>query len=95
MTVALQALSLVERVELVQVYFTLRSRDPRSKWMQDGCKVSMDSYMASSGPCFRVTRTITKDHLLEVGLLQNRETDALQILIHIDSIYFIMCEEHA
>ena len=41
-------------------------------WMQDGCKVSMDSYMASSGSCFMVTWTIFKDHLLEVGLTQIR-----------------------
>ena len=33
-TIALQALSLVENVEPVQVHFTLRLRDQRSKWMQ-------------------------------------------------------------
>jgi hypothetical protein len=26
--------------------------------MQDGCKVDMDSYMASNGSCFMVTWTI-------------------------------------
>jgi len=36
--------------------------------MQDGCKVYMDSYMASNGSCFMVTWTNFKNHLLEVGL---------------------------
>jgi hypothetical protein len=49
-----QALSFVEKVEPVQVGFTLRLRDQRSMWMQDGCKVYMDSYMASNGSCFMV-----------------------------------------
>jgi hypothetical protein len=39
--------------------------------MQDGCKVYMDSYMASNGSCFMITWTILKNHLLEVGLTQN------------------------
>ena len=60
--------------------------------MQDGCKVYMDSYMASNGSCFMVTWTIFKNHLLEVGLTENRETMALQTLITIDLFYFIMCE---
>jgi hypothetical protein len=34
--------------------------------MQDGCKVCMDSYMASNGSCFMVTWIIFKNHLLEV-----------------------------
>ena len=51
-----------------QVLFTLRLRDQRSIWMQDGCKRYMDSYMASNGSCFMVTWTIFKNHLLEVGL---------------------------
>ena len=37
-TITLQALSLVEKVEPVQVRFTLRLRDQHSMWMQDGCK---------------------------------------------------------
>jgi hypothetical protein len=41
--------------------------------MQDGCKVYMDSYMAPNGLCFMVTWIILKNHLLEVGLTQNRE----------------------
>ena len=48
-TTTLQALSLVEKTEPVQVCFTLRLRDQRSMWMQDGCKVYMASYMASNG----------------------------------------------
>ena len=43
-TSTLQALSLVEKAEPVQVCFTLCLRDQRSMWMQDGCKVYMESY---------------------------------------------------
>ena len=42
--------------------------------MQDGCKVHMDSYTTSNGSCFMVTWIIIKNHSLEVGLSQNRET---------------------
>ena len=42
-TITLQALSLVKKVERVQVRFTLRSRDQQNMWMQDGCRVYMDS----------------------------------------------------
>ena len=38
-TIKVEALSLVEKAKLVQVRFTLRLRDERSKWMYDGCKV--------------------------------------------------------
>ena len=70
-------LSLVEKVELVQVHFTLHLRDQQSKWMQDGYKVYMDSYMTSNGSCFMVIWIIFKNHLLKVGLTQNRETMTL------------------
>ena len=59
-TITPQTLSLVKKVEPVQVRFTLRLRDQRSMWMQDGCKVYMDSYMASNGPCFMVTLLFSK-----------------------------------
>ena len=62
-----QALSLVEKAKPVQVRFTLHLRDQRSMWMQDGCKVYMDSYM-TSGSYFMVIWTIFGNHLLEVGL---------------------------
>jgi hypothetical protein len=42
-TITLQALSLVEMAELVQVRFTQCLRDQRIMWMQDGCKAFMDS----------------------------------------------------
>ena len=87
-TIILQGLSLVEKAELVQVRFTLRLRDQWSKWMQDGCKVYMDSYMASNGSCFMVTWTIFKNHLLEVGPTQNWETMALSTLTTIGVFYF-------
>jgi len=52
--------------------------------MQDGCKVYMDSYMASNGSWFMVTWTNFKNHLLEVGQTQNRETMPLQTLTTVD-----------
>ena len=61
--------------------------------MQDGCKVYMDSYMASNGSCFMVTWTIFKNHLLEAGLTQNWETMALRMLTTVDLFYSIMCED--
>ena len=92
MTITLQALVLVEKAEPVQVRFTLPLRDQRSMWMQDGCKVHMDSYVALNGSCFMVTWTFSKHHFLEVGLTQNRETMALRTLTTVDSFYFIIYE---
>ena len=60
---------------------------------QDGCKVYMDSYMASNGSWFMVTWTVFKNHLLEVGLTQNREIMALWKFATVDLLYFIMCED--
>ena len=54
----------MEKAEPVQNRFTLRLRDQRSMWLQDGCNVYMDSYMASNGSCFMVTWTIFKNHPL-------------------------------
>ena len=63
-TITLQALSLVEKVEPVQVRFTLCLRDQRSMRMQEWCKVYMFSYMASKHQsCFMVIWTIFKSHL--------------------------------
>ena len=86
---------MVEKVEHVQVCFTLHLRDQWSKWMQDGCKIYVDSYMASNGSCFMVTWTIFKSHLLEVGLTQNWETIALWNLTTVDFLYFNMYEDLA
>jgi hypothetical protein len=93
MTITLQALSLVEKTEPVQVRFTLRLRDQQSMWMQDGCKVNMDSYMASNGSCSMVTWIIFQNHLLEVNLAQNQETMTLRTLTTDDVFYIIMCED--
>jgi hypothetical protein len=60
--------------------------------LQDGCKVYMDSYMASNGSCFMVTWIIFNNHLLKVGLTQNQETKAPRMLTTFDIFYFIMCE---
>ena len=48
--------------------------------MQNGCKVYMDSYMASNGSCFVVTWTSFRNQLLKVLLTQYRETMALRTL---------------
>ena len=58
--------------------------------MQDGCKVCMDSYTASNGSCFMVTWTMFKNHRLEIGLTQNRETMVFEMLTIIDLFYFIL-----
>ena len=92
-TITLQALSLAGRVEPVQVCFTLRLRVQRTMWKQDGCKVYVDSYVASNGSCFMVTWTILKNHLLEVGLTQNLKTMTLRKLTTINLFYFIMHED--
>jgi hypothetical protein len=62
-------------------------------WMQDGCKVYMDSYMAWNGSCFMVILIIFKSHLLEVSPTQNRETITLWMLTTVDLFYFIMCKD--
>jgi hypothetical protein len=64
------------------------TRDHRSMWMQDGCKIYMDSYLASNGSCFMVTWTIFKNHLLEVDLTQNQETKTLLTLTNRRFILF-------
>ena len=43
--IALQALSLVDKAEPVQVRFTIRLRNQWSKQMQGGCKVYMDTWI--------------------------------------------------
>ena len=56
--------------------------------MQDGCEV----YMASNGSCFMVTWIIFEKHLLEVGLTQDRENMALQLLTTVGLLCLIMCQ---
>ena len=52
----------------------------------------MDSNMASNGPCFMVSWTVFKNHLLEVGLTQNRwETMALRTVISVDFFNVVLC----
>ena len=65
------------------------------EWMQDGCKVYMDSYTASNRSCYILTWIFFKCNLLEVGLTQNRETMALQMLTTVGLFYIIMCEDPA
>ena len=74
-TVTLQALSLAEKAEPVQVRcFTLRLRDRNGVCeLQDGCKVYMDSYVALNGSYCMVTWNFFNNHLLGVGLTKNQE----------------------
>ena len=60
-----------------------------SMWMHYGCKVYMESYVASNGSCFLVTWTILKNDLSEVGLTQTGRpwySQRSQLLI-----YFLLC----
>jgi len=61
MTITLQALSLVEKAELVQFapHYAWGTNGV-CIWMHDGCEVYMDSYMASNGSCVMVTWTISR-----------------------------------
>jgi hypothetical protein len=59
-------------------------------WMQDGCNVYMDIYMASNGSCFMVTWTIFKNNFLEVGLTQIHGTMVLQTLTTI-GLFILIC----
>ena len=69
MTIAVNALWLVEKAEPVQVRLTLRLKDQRSKRMQDKCRVYMDSYIRSNGSCFMVSWILFKNHVYsKVGL---------------------------
>ena len=85
----------MEKVEPVQVRFTLGLRDQRSMWMQDGCNVYMDSYMASNGSCFMVTLIRFKKHLLKIGLAQNWDIMALRMLTTRWFILFYHVRGHA
>ena len=60
MNIALRAFSLVEKVNRVQVASHYVWGTNGSKWIQDGCKVYMGSYMASNGSCFMATWIIFK-----------------------------------
>jgi hypothetical protein len=72
---------------LVQVCFTLHLMDHWSTWMQYGCKVCIDSSMASNASSFMITWIIFKNHFWEVRLTQNRETMALRNLTTINLLY--------
>ena len=73
----------------------LRGTTGVNMWMQDGCKVYMNSYMASNKSRYMVTRTVFNNHLLEVDLTPNQETVTHRTLTTVDSFYSIMCEGHA
>ena len=52
-------------------------------WMQDGCKVNMESFLASNQLWFTVTWIVLINHLLEVSLTQNQETMAQPLIYYI------------
>ena len=61
--------------------------------MQDGCKVYMDSYVASNGSCFMVTWIIFQNRLLE-GRSNTKPGDHGTPIAHNHGLfYFIMCED--
>ena len=70
-----------------------RSRDQRSMWMQNGCTVYMDSYVALNGSCMVTWTNTFITHFLEVGLSQNCKIMALQMLTIVDLLCFIKCED--
>jgi hypothetical protein len=92
-TITLQALSLVEKVSSSLLHTMLEGGTNRVC----ACKMDVKSTWLPTwhriGSCFMVTWTIFKNHFLEVGLTQNRETMALWTLTTIVLIYFIMCED--
>ena len=49
--------------------------------------------MTSNGSCLMVTWTIFTNHLLEVGLTQNRDIMALRMLTTVDLSDFSMCAD--
>ena len=57
--------------------------------MHDGSKVYVDSYMTSNGLWFMVIWTIFKNHILEVGVTQSRETILQEIVGYLDMEYDI------
>ena len=88
-TIAFQALTLVEKAEPVQIHFTLLLKeheyelDVKSAWIH--------SYMASNGSFFMVIGTTSKNHLLDVGLSQDRKIMTLRTLtiLNLLSIYHV------
>ena len=89
-TITLQTLSLVGKAKFYQVCFMICWRDQRSEWMQDGCNIYIDSYMASNGWSFLSTWTIVDNRLLETKKLGRPwHSECPQPLIY--SI-MIMCE---
>ena len=61
--------------------------------MQYGCKVYVVFNVASDGSCFMVIWIIFKNHLLEVGLTQNRETMTPRMLTTGNLFYCFMRED--
>ena len=94
MTITLQALSLVEKAETVQVRFTLYARGTKGvRECKMDVKVYTDSYMELNRSCFMVIWIIFKNHLLKVGQTQNQETMTLRTLTAVGWFYSIMCED--
>ena len=61
--------------------------------MEDGCKVYMDSYMASNGSRFHGHMDYFQEPPLGGSPDTNRETMALRTLTTVGLFYFITCED--
>ena len=95
MAITLQELSLVEKVELIQVHFTHTTLEGpteyvNARWMLNS--ISIPTWHQSNHVSWSLG-LFKKKHLLEVGLTQNRENMALRMLTTINLSYFNMCED--
>ena len=89
-----QVCSLVEKADLVQVYFTLHLRSNGvCECKMDGCKVYMDFYMASNGSCFLVTSISSKKPPLRHSPNTKPRDHGTPNLHNNDLFYFIMSED--
>ena len=85
--IILQALSLVEKAEPVQPHCAWGTNG-WSMWMQDACKVYLDSYVTSNGSRLMLTWVVFKNRLLEACRTQNWEIMALRTLTTVDLLWF-------
>ena len=61
--------------------------------MEDGCKVYMESYVASNGSRFMVTWIIFEHHILQVCRTQILGDHVTWNLTNVELLYFLMCED--
>jgi hypothetical protein len=83
----------MKKPELVQVRFTLALGTNKVCECKMDVKYTWIPTWHQMNHVFMVTWTNFKNHLLEVGLTQNRETMALRTLTIVDLFNLIMCED--